>query len=217
MREITYEMYRYIFMGGLIASGVFFAISVLLFFVLKIPSVISDLTGRTARKAIENIRRQNEQSGNKTYRSSTVNMQRGKLTDKISPSGRLVTRDENAFGVGSITQKIATHKLQTPGTDVLDCAPETDVLSGAAETDVLSYGAETDVLSGGETSLLSAGMGETSLLMPERGSTQELDQIQIPDMADARNDLAGLEPDPMFAVEYEITFIHTNEVIAQEA
>ena len=71
---MTYEMYRYIFLGGLIACGVFFVIAVLLFFTLRIPKVISDLTGRTARKAIENIRIQNEQSGDKAYQTTAVNL-----------------------------------------------------------------------------------------------------------------------------------------------
>ena len=55
---MTYEIYRYIFLGALIASGVCLAITVMLFFTMKIPKVISDLSGRTARKAIENIRLQ---------------------------------------------------------------------------------------------------------------------------------------------------------------
>lgn len=62
---MSYEMYRYIFLGALIACGIFFVIAVILFFTLNIPKVISDLTGRTARKAIENIRMQNEQSGDR--------------------------------------------------------------------------------------------------------------------------------------------------------
>lgn len=174
---MSYEMYRYIFLGALIACGVFFAAAVVLFFTLKIPKVISDLTGRTARKAIENIRMQNEQSGDKTYQSSAVNLERGKLTDKISRSGRLVPRDATPFGTGVITEKISTMKLEQP-------AGETDVLiPSAGETDVLTpFAAETDVL--------TPVAGETEVLAPAE------------------------QPAQSFTVEYEITFIHTNEVIA---
>ena len=42
---MTYEMYRYVFLGAAVACGIFFAISAVLFFVLRIPKVISDLTG----------------------------------------------------------------------------------------------------------------------------------------------------------------------------
>lgn len=164
---MSYEMYRYIFLGALIACGIFFVIAVILFFTLKIPKVISDLTGRTARKAIENIRMQNEQSGDKTYQSSAVNLERGKLTDKISQSGRLMPRDATPFGTGVITEKISTMELEQP-------AGETDVLAPAA--------------------------GETDVLAPAAGETEVLAPVEQPVQA--------------FTVEYEITFIHTSEVIA---
>lgn len=173
---MSYEMYRYIFFGALIACGVFFVIAVILFFTLKIPKVISDLTGRTARKAIENIRMQNEQSGDKTYQSSAVNLERGKLTDKISQSGRLMPRDATPFGTGVITEKISTMELEQP-------AGETDVLDQPmGETDVLTPVA-------GETDVLAPVAGETEVLAPMEQSVQA------------------------FTVEYEITFIHTSEVI----
>lgn len=173
---MSYEMYRYIFLGGLIACGVFFVISVVLFFTLRIPKVISDLTGRTARKAIENIRMQNEKSGDKSYQSSAVNLERGKITDKISQSGRLMPNESTAFGTGVITEKISTMQLDQP-------AGETEVLSAAEETSVLSSPA-------GETAVLAPAMGETEALAP------------------------APQPGQAFAVEYEITFIHTSEVIA---
>ena len=172
---MSYEMYRYIFLGALIACGIFFVIAVILFFTLKIPKVISDLTGRTARKAIENIRMQNEQSGDKTYQSSAVNLERGKITDKISKSGRLTPRGVTPFGTGVITEKISTAKLDQP-------AGETDVLNVTEETSVLSNVA-------GETEVLVQTAGETEVLTATEQSVQTV------------------------VVEYEITFIHTSEVI----
>ena len=169
---MTYELYRYVFLGGAIASGIMFAISIALFFILKIPKVISDLSGRTARRAIEDIRLQNERSGDKTYKSSAVNLQRGKLTDEISPSGRLMTREASPFGTGVITEKISTQRL-TP-------------VEGAAETTALAPANETTVL--------DSGYGETTVLQAETA-------------VDAAPVVRGFE------IEYEITYIHTNEVI----
>ena len=170
---MTYEMYRYIFLGALAACGLFFVIATVLFFTMNIPKVISDLTGRTARKAIENIRMQNEQSGDKSYQSSAVNLERGKSTDKISKSGRLTPREATPFGTGVITEKISTMKLEQPA-------------------------GETEVLSAEETSVLNAGAGETMVLSPADSG-----QANVPE-----------EHHPhIFAVEYEITFIHTSEVI----
>ena len=165
---MTYDIYRYIFMGGAVLAGIMFVLSVLLFFLLKIPHVLGDLTGRNARKAIENIRNQNESSGDKLYKTSQVNRERGKLTDKISPSGSLMRDPSGVLGGGGAmaTEKISTQELppEANETTVLDTANETTVLNSEA--------------------------GETTLL-------------------DAQPDAA-----PVFQIEYEITFIHTDEVIA---
>lgn len=190
-----YEIYRYVFLGCAAAAAVMLIISVVLFFKLQIPKVISDLSGRTARRAIEDIRRQNEATGDKSYKSSHVNLQRGKLTDKISNSGRIVPRAETPFGTGMITEKISTARLaqteQAPETAVLTPENETSVLTENNETTVLYQANETSVLSpSNETSVLDSGYGETSVLqMPEE------------------------EAVPQFTIEFEITYIHTNEVI----
>lgn len=191
---MTYEMYRYIFLGALAACGLFFVIAAILFFALNIPKVISDLTGRTAKKAIENIRMQNEQTGDKTYQSSAVNLKRGKLTDKISHSGRLIKREASPFGTGVITEKISTAKLVNP-------AGETDVLTASDETAVLGAAGETDVLiaPAGETEVLTSVAGETDVLTPVAAQTDVLTPAP--------------QPAQIFTVECEITFVHTNEVI----
>lgn len=158
---MTYEVYRYIFYGGAVLAAILFVVSVVLFIVLKIPTVIGDLSGATARKAIENIRNQNENSGEKRHGSSAVNKARGRLTDKISPSGNLVRNPSAGLGNAFTTEKISTQKLQ-----IEESAGETTVLEAAEETTVLSYA------------------GETTLL------------------------------ENVFVIEYEITYIHTQEVIA---
>ncbi len=167
---MTYEIYRYIFIGAAILCGAMFITSVLLFILLKIPRVIGDLTGRTAKKAIESIRNQNETSGDKTYRSSLVNKERGKLTDKISPSGRLIHNPTDLLGSAMATEKIGTQQLVSDETAVLDSANETEVLS-------------SELLNNGD---------ETTLLTP----------------SDTTNNV--------FEIEYEITYIHTNEIVTVE-
>lgn len=191
---MTYEVYRYIFFGGAILAAIMFIISVILFIVLKIPSVIGDLSGATARKAIEDIRNQNENTGEKTYKSSQVNRERGKLTDKISQSGSLIKNPSGAIWGAMATEKISTQKLAD------DAANETTVLGGN-ETTVLGGGNETTVLGGNETTILNDGLGETTLLdsMVIQNETSVLSQ--------------GMMPTGIFEIEYEITFIHTDEVI----
>lgn len=163
IHDSTYQLLRYAFLGTTIACGICLAIAVLLFFTLNIPKVVSDLTGRTARKAIENIRLQNEKSGDKSYQSSAVNLERGKLTDKISQSGRLIPNEGSAFGTGLMTEKISTQQL--------------DAVEEVGETAVLSEQPTPD-----------SPYGETAVL--------------------------AQEPAPqIFAVEFEITYIHTDEVV----
>ena len=47
-----------------IIAGIFLVVSVALFLFLQIPRVVGDLTGRSARKGIENIRRGNASGEN---------------------------------------------------------------------------------------------------------------------------------------------------------
>lgn len=102
---MTYEMYRMIFqIAGGLSIGLL-VVSVILFFVLKIPRVIGDLSGRTARKAIEDIRKQNTQSGDKRHKTSAVNRERGMITDRITPSGNLMM-NRGPVNTGVVTEKL---------------------------------------------------------------------------------------------------------------
>ncbi len=165
---MTYETYHLIFVAAAVLAGVFLVISAILFVVLKIPRVVGDLSGATAKKAIQSIREQNERSGNKVYKSSKVNMERGKLTEKITPSGRLLHHHTGGFGAH--TEKISTEMLQNQAMQ----AGETEVLNTAAE----------------ETVLLNAGRSETTVLAQ------------------------SMMVQPFFEIEQDITFIHTEELIA---
>ena len=199
---MSYDIYRYIFIGAAIMCGVMLAVSIILFFVLKIPKVIGDLSGATARKAIKNIREQNEASGEKSYKASGYNEARGRLTDKITHSGRVVQRQgvQNYGGHG--TAKIATQSLQQEP-DV----NETTVLGGVNETTVLGGVNETTVLGGVNETAVLGESNETSLLS-ER--TMDLD---VPPMG-LTGELTPPAVAELFVIEYEITYIHTNEMIA---
>ena len=157
---MTYEIYRLLFIGAAALAGVMLIVSVLLFIKFKIPKVIGDVTGSIARKAVKNIRDHNIISGDKIYQSSPVNLARGKLTDKISPSGQLIQKSDPG-GTIFQTSKISTQKIES--------ADETTILSQAS------------VSESGVTTLLST-----------------------PKLLSAEN---------IFEVEYDITFIHTNEII----
>lgn len=169
---MTYEIYRYIFFGGAALSGLMLIATVLIFFFLRIPTVIGDLSGATAKKAIENIRNQNTSSGEKTYKSSYVNRERGKVTDKITSSGRLIKEPSELLTGAMSTEKISTQSLADSAAD------ETTVL-GQSDTALN----ETTVLSQPEFT-----SGETTVLDCE---------VQT----------------GVFEIEFDITYIHTDEVI----
>lgn len=124
-----------------IAAGILLLVAVALFFLLDIKKVIGDLTGITAKRAIENIRQQNEQTGEKNYKSSSVNLARGKLTDKISPSGKLI-KNTSGIGISPHTEKFSTTELNPDNgqTAILnDSVSEITVLSNPVnETTVLN-------------------------------------------------------------------------------
>lgn len=65
------------------ASGIFLAIAAIVFFVFRIPSVMGDLSGRNAKKSIQRMRKDNEKTGKKSYRPSSTNAARGKITETI--------------------------------------------------------------------------------------------------------------------------------------
>ena len=64
-------------------AGVCLVIAVFFFFFFKIPKVIGDLSGKTARKSIAKMRAANEKTGNKSYQESKTNLNRGKVTDTM--------------------------------------------------------------------------------------------------------------------------------------
>mgnify|MGYP003370016669 CR=1 FL=1 len=137
---MTYEMYRYIFIIGLILCIVMLAVSVILFFVLHVPQIIGDLSGSTARKAIQNIREKNEAGGDKAYKTSVVNQRRGKLTDRISPSGRIDTRTRAPLAAGVVTAKIATQQMPSADETTLLEPQGAAVYSGQADVTTLLDG-----------------------------------------------------------------------------
>ena len=76
---------------GLALSFVFFVISVLAFIRLDIYTVVCSLTGITAKREIKKIRENNCANGPKGYKSSAVNLQRGKITIPLGLNGEPVS------------------------------------------------------------------------------------------------------------------------------
>jgi hypothetical protein len=81
---MTYGTYNLITIIFLSFCGLMLITSVLLFLKFKIISVIGDLSGRTAKKQIARFREGNVQTGDKKFKPSPLNLERGKLTEAMT-------------------------------------------------------------------------------------------------------------------------------------
>lgn len=182
---MSVELLQTLSLALYIVAGVLFLVGIALFFLLDVPKLYGDVSGRTAKKAIEAIRQQNESTGNKAYKPSAVNAERGKLTDKITQSGRLQSQ------TSGLPVSVGTEKLDT--STLMPQSNETTVLAEAAnETTVLEQSAgETTVLTG--TISLA---GETTVLVNNEAPS------------------SGAVTDPTkFTVDVEMSFTGSSEII----
>ena len=95
-----------------ILAGVSLVLAVFFWFFFKIPTVIGDLSGRTARKSIAKMRSANERSGYKSYRSSSTNMQRGKVTDTMR-LGKAQTAEPQKPASQKLVKTTKNERLET--------------------------------------------------------------------------------------------------------
>jgi len=77
------QTWQLISIVGYTLAGLLFIIAIIMFIKMNIWSVIGDLTGRTAAKQIQEIRKQNAKTGSKSYRPSAFNLDRGRLTEPV--------------------------------------------------------------------------------------------------------------------------------------
>lgn len=149
-------------------SAVAFVIAVALWFKYKIPKVYGDLSGRTAKRSIEEIRKENESSGKKSFRPSAVNLSRGKITEAMS--GALGKKKSSMPGTEKMDVSDVSSSPVTAPTEELEQQTvllETEVLEVLNETEVL---VETELLE--ETVLLD----ETEVLVGDN-KLRLVDQI----------------------------------------
>ncbi len=145
-------------------SAVAFVIAVALWFKYKIPKVYGDLSGRTAKRSIEEIRKENESSGKKSFRPSAVNLSRGKITEAMS--GALGKKKTDT----PVTEKMDVSDVPPPVTAPTE---ELEQQTALLETEVLN---ETEVLA--ETELLEETvlLDETEVLIDDN-KLRLVDQI----------------------------------------
>lgn len=103
-------------------AGVCLVLAIFFWFFFKIPTVIGDLSGRTARKSIAKMRAANEKTGAKSYKESKTNAERGKLTGTMPDSDKLKKKkdvpDDGKPETGLLADNMA-EELDSEATGIL--------------------------------------------------------------------------------------------------
>lgn len=117
-------------------------LAVFLWFRFKIPAVIGDLSGHTAKKSVARMRANNEKAGGQGYKPSATNLGRGKLTDTMQHSRKLKA-DSKKKSTENIQKKKVAENLM-PETGILETNKA--VITDNQQTEILTEGEATAVL-----------------------------------------------------------------------
>lgn len=212
---------------GFSLSGITLIATVIMFIRLNIPAIIGDLTGRTVAREIKAMRDTNASSGDKRFRPSAVNLERGTLTEKVA--GKTANNMALAHASkrldktsGNLSEKGSKRKSGTVGlsdavqgksgrvgsepTDMLNSdSNATEVLS-TESTEVLSDNA-TEVLSDNATEVLDTNATEvlsdgTEVLSNETTVLSPTEQLKT----DTSKPVA-------FKIKHDEVVTHSDEVI----
>lgn len=192
--------YMILAIAAFVVSGILFVTGIFLFIKMDVPSIIGDLSGKTAQKQIKAMRERNAESGDKRYRPGQLNEERGMLTEPVTISGRLLRKGKTGETAhpskrldvkGQIGETSSQNILRGEPTDELG---QSEYLS--CETEVLAETDATDILSDGTQVLEETSA--TTVLTP----TDEL-----------VNSTESKEEPVSFTIMENTLSIHTDEVI----
>lgn len=121
---------------GFSLAGIALIIAIFMFVKMNIPSIIGDLSGKTVAREIKAMREFNNANGDRRFRPSKVNLERGVLTEKveISQDNRKAMAEGNeptemlSDGETEVLNENATEVLNENATEVL--SNDTTVLNG---------------------------------------------------------------------------------------
>ena len=233
---MSVEVLQYIELAAYIVAGLFLLAAIILFFVLKIPAVVGDLTGTTAKRAIESIRQQNENAVNAEKSKKSVSQPTYNIMNKTSATSRLKKKSGAAPGQ---TEKMATDQLVENAMAAAEAANETTVLTQEQlpngdpnATTVLSPSQlpggdpnATTVLS--QSQLPGGDLNATTVLSPSQlpggdpNATTVLKPDQMPGVTPVVTDEVGHTaeltpasiPTVQFSIDIEMGFAESKETI----
>lgn len=149
--KFSYEQFMMLFYIGIGISIVFFIVAIILFFVLKIPRVWSELSGSTERKAINKIREKNahpkvtatEEMGAKVYNNISTG-----VNNNITKSESF--DDNNKFQAYNNETQLLINNVET---EIL-VDNNQPFYNGTVVEENGSYSGQTQVLDDNETEIL---------------------------------------------------------------
>lgn len=191
------SVYEICFYGGLILAILLLIAAILLFILLKIPRVFGELTGRTAKKGIQDLKKgvSTDHSVAKKEQAKYYNQGTGKIKARETVSEK--TRKENQDD----TTDLLRPETDTDETEVLGAGKYKNAgkFRDGDETEVL--GAETNVEDEATDVLVSGGDGTddtTDVLTSDDGAddaTDEATEVLTSEQEDDATDVLTLEPE----------------------
>lgn len=110
------QIYRIVSIAAFSLAGVSLVLAVIFWVKFRIWKVISDLSGRTARKSIEQMRAANEKSPKKSYHSVLAAAGCAKLTEPILQKEQKEAAIRNGEGTSLLQYSVnGTEILKTAG------------------------------------------------------------------------------------------------------
>lgn len=214
---------------GFSLAGIALIVAVFMFIKMNIPSVIGDLTGKTVAREIKAMREFNNSKGDRRFRPSKVNLERGTLTEKVDTSiddkkamaeahasKRLDRTETNENKKNSKSQKsngtIGLNDFEMNPTDVLnEGSTPTEVLSDNS-TEVLAPNA-TEVLSENQTEVLNTD--NTEVLSKNTNEPIDNSTTVLSDGTTVLESIETLENNKSvaFKITKDHVITHTDEVI----
>ena len=187
------SVYEICFYGGLILAILLLIAAILLFILLKIPRVFGELTGRTAKKGIQDLKKgvSTDHSVAKKEQAKYYNQGTGKIKARETVSEK--TRKENQDD----TTDLLRPETDTDETEVLGAGKYKNAgkFRDGDETEVL--GAETNVEDEATDVLVSGGDGtdDTTDVLTSDDGADEATEVLTSEPEDDATDVLTSEPE----------------------
>ncbi|MBE6766521.1 MAG: hypothetical protein E7550_02925 [Ruminococcaceae bacterium] len=225
---------------GFSLAGIALVAAVFMFIKMNIPAIIGDLTGKTVAREIKAMRESNFASGDKRFRPSAVNRERGPLTDKVMPNAeaqkmahasKRLDKTDGLTGGTRASRRLSKEQTYSatvnPAVQVTAgmISEETEVLTDLNATEVLTDSNATEVLSDPNATEVLTDQNATEVLtdsdatevLSDPNATEVLSEEPPVNATTVLSNTDELEEKEILPVAFKVTYsevlIHSDEVI----